>query len=294
MPVFMTPDGVGLNFQRAGKGKPLLFLHGWTMCSRVWKYQLEWFAREYQVITLDLRGHGRSESPNGNYGFLSLTQDVVHFIEGLQLERLTLVGWSLAVSLILKLFNLDPSRIDSLVLVDGTPAFVANETFPHGLPYPVVKRMLKLVDSDFTHALREFHDLLLTEEERELKNKDEIWDLLTNESYLPKQEVARNVLVSLANEDLRAEIKTIAVPTLLIHGGKDKICLPGAARYMKEHIEQAEIAIFPEAGHVPFLTQPETFNQHLSCFLKAIHHRDRKERPTHPSPLEGKGEGELL
>lgn len=267
---FITPDGVKLNFEMAGSGKPLLFLHGWAMCSRVWKYQLRWFTREYQVITLDLRGHGGSESPDGDYSFSSLSQDIIHFIEGLQLERLTLVGWSLAVSLILKLFNSHLLGIDSLVLVDGTPAFMANREFPHGLPHPVVKRMLKLVNSNFAQALKIFHNLLLSEREWDIENKDEIWDLLTSEDYLPKQEVAHKLLLSLANEDLRGTMGNITVPTLLMHGGEDRICPPGAAQFMKEHLKSAEIVLFPGAGHVPFLTQPNTFNQRLSYFLSSL------------------------
>jgi len=276
MPVFITPDGVTLNFQMAGTGKPLLFLHGWTMCSRVWKYQLEWFAREYQVIALDLRGHGESESPNGEYGFPTLARDVTHFIEGLQLKRPTLIGWSLAVSLILKLFNPAHLNIESLVLVGGTPAFTASEEFPHGLPYPVVKRMQRMVETDFPRALRMFHGLLLSEEEEKMENREDVWDLLTNEHYLPRQEVARTLLDSLAGEDLRGELAAITVPTLLIHGGKDRVCLPGAARYMQERLKSAEIVLLPEAGHAPFLTHVETFNQKLGCFLKDIKRRERR------------------
>jgi len=267
---FITPDGVKLNFKMAGSGKPLLFLHGWAMCSRVWKYQLKWFAREYQVIALDLRGHGRSEGPDGDYSFLSLSQDLIQFIEGLRLERLTLVGWSLAVPLILKLFNSPLLSVDSLVLVDGTPTFVANEQFPHGLPFLVVKRMLKLVNSNFEQALRVFHHLLLSEKEGEMENKDEIWDLLTNKHYIPKQGVAGKLLISLANEDLRGAMGNITVPTLLMHGGEDKICPPGAAQYMKEHLKSAEIVLFPGAGHAPFLTQPNAFNQRLNYFLSSL------------------------
>jgi len=282
MPVFTTPDGVRLYYQVRGSGKPLLFLHGWTMCSRVWRYQVEWFAGDYQVITLDLRGHGKSESPNGDYSFQILAQDINYFIEGLQLKELTLIGWSLAVSLILQLCDSHLSNIDSLVLVDGTPVFVANETFPHGLPYPVVKRMIKLVDADFTQALGAFYDLLLTESEVKMENRDEIWDLLTNEDYLPRQEVARALLLSLYNEDLRGKIETITVPTLLMHGGQDKICLPEAARYMKDHLKHVEMITLPEAGHAPFLTQADIFNQKLGTFLASlkvpINRGDRKER----------------
>ena len=267
---FITPDGIKLNFKMAGSGKSLLFLHGWAMCSRVWKYQLKWFAGDYKVIALDLRGHGRSESPDGDYSLLSLSQDIIHFIEGLQLERLTLVGWSLAVSLILKLFNSHLLEVDSLVLVDGTPAFVASGEFPHGLSYPVVKRMLKLVNSNFAQALRVFYHLLLSDSERELEDKDEIWQLLTNEDYLPKPEIAHKVLLSLAYEDLRCEMENITVPTLIMHGSEDKICPPGAAQYMKEHLKSAEVVLFPGAGHAPFLTQHRIFNKRLSCFLNLL------------------------
>ena len=61
--------------------------------------------------------------------------------------------------------------------------------------------MLRLVDTDFPQALRVFHDLLLSEEEEQMENREEVWDLLTNEHYLPRQEVARTLLCSLAGED---------------------------------------------------------------------------------------------
>ena len=270
MPVFKTPDGVKLSFRMEGSGKTLLFLHGWSMCSRVWKYQLEWFSKDYQVVGLDLRGHGRSESPNGDYSFSTLSRDIVDFIEGMKIEKLTLVGWSLAVSLILGVCGSLPSCVDSIVLIGGTPAFIASEEFPHGLPSTMVKKMLKMVDSDFHRALKVFHDLLLSSQELEAENKDEIWDMLTNEHYLPRQEVASQSLLSFAHVDLRSKLKDVTVPTLIVHGKEDRICPAGAAQYMKEHIKDAQIIVFPEAGHAPFLTQADAFNQHLNGFLHTL------------------------
>jgi pimeloyl-[acyl-carrier protein] methyl ester esterase len=267
MPFYTTPDGVELYYQVAGDGKPLLFLHGWTMSSRVWNYQVDCFAREYQVITLDLRGHGRSGSLKRECNLIALTRDIRDFIKELQLDTLTLVGWSLAVSLIIRLCHSHRLPVDSLVLVDGTPCFVSREDFPYGLPAAQVKKMRKRIDSNFPRALEDFHSLLLTPEERE--NRDTIWDLLTNERYLPKQEAARDLLVSLADEDLRSEVTTITMPALLMHGDQDKICPVGASQYMKEHLECAELAVFPGAGHAPFLTQTEDFNQRLTAFLRS-------------------------
>jgi pimeloyl-[acyl-carrier protein] methyl ester esterase len=188
----------------------------------------------------------------------------------LGLDKLTLLGWSLSVSLILKLMSSHPLPVDSLVLIDGTPCFVSREDFPYGLPQVVVQRMIKRLDSNFTRALGEFHGLLLSTEEEKMEKKDKIWDLLTNEQYLPKLEVARDLLRSLAFEDLRDEVSTITLPTLLMHGEQDKICPAGASQYMKEHLGSAEIALFPEAGHAPFLTRAEDFNTLLNTFLQSL------------------------
>ena len=267
MPFVTMPDGVKLYYESTGNGKPLLFIHGWTMSSRVWHYQVDWFAREYQVITLDLRGHGRSDNSEGECTLISLTQDVSTFIKELRLDRLTLIGWSLAVSLIVRLCHSHRLPVDSLVLVDGTPCFVSREDFPHGLPSPQVKKMLKRITSNFPRALEEFHQMLLAPGEG--KNGDKVWDLLTSESYLPTWKTARDLLVALADEDLRSEIPAITLPTLLMHGDQDKICPVGASRYMYEHLGDAAIALFPGAGHAPFLTQAEDFNQRLSEFVRS-------------------------
>jgi len=239
------------------------------MSSQVWNYQVECFAREYQVITLDLRGHGRSGSLTGECTITSLTRDISSVIKGLQLDELTLVGWSLAVSLIVRLCHSHRLPVDALVLVDGTPCFVSREDFPWGLPSSQVIKMLRRIDGNFPRALAEFHNLLLSPEDGERENRDTIWDLLTNERYLPMRETARALLVSLADEDLRDEIAAITMPVLLMHGDQDVICPVGASRYMKEHLGCAELAVFPGAGHAPFLTQSEDFNQRLTAFLRS-------------------------
>jgi pimeloyl-[acyl-carrier protein] methyl ester esterase len=188
----------------------------------------------------------------------------------LHLRKLTLVGWSLSVSVILKLLNSHVLPVDSLVLIDGTPCFVAREDFPHGLPHSVVKRMIKRAGSNFKRALGEFHGLILSENEDKGANKSAIWDLLTNDQFLPKKETACDLLSSLALEDLRNEVTAISLPTLLMHGDQDKICPAGASHYMKEHLGSAEIVLFPDAGHAPFLTQAEGFNKRMSEFLMTL------------------------
>lgn len=270
MPFFITPDGVKLNYLIEGSGRPVLFLHGWAMCSRVWKYQIAHFAEDYQVICPDLPGHGASESPAGTCDFASLTGDMALFINGLGLERATLVGWSIGASVAIMLAALHRLPVDSLVLVAGTPSFMVRDGFPHGLPASALRRMLKLADADFKRALKEFHGLLLSEQDQALTAGDEVRDLLTNEQYLPRRDAARSLLASLAREDLRENLGSIRIPCLLMHGDQDKICPPGASEYVKERLAQAEMVTFPGAGHAPFLTRADRFNQSLAAFLRSL------------------------
>ncbi len=270
MPFFKTPDGVKINYQVAGKGKPLVFLHGWAMCSRVWNYQVAHLAGGYQVICPDLPGHGGSGCSPGGCDFASLTRDIAFFIEGLGLERMTLVGWSIGASVALMLAAGHRLLVDALVLVDGTPSFMARDGFPHGLPPAVLKRMLKLADADFPRALQEFHGLLLSVEDQALPSGDEIRDLLTNEQYLPRPDDARSLLASLAREDLRGTLGGISIPCLLMHGARDRICPPGASAYMQERLARAELIMFPGAGHAPFLTRADDFNHGLAVFLRSL------------------------
>lgn len=270
MPFFETPDGVKLNYQVAGRGKPLLFLHGWSMCSRVWKYQAESLSSDFQVICLDLPGHGLSETPPGACDLTTLARDVARFIEGLRLQQVVLIGWSLAASLCLRLVASHALPVDALVLVDGTPSFMMRDDFPYGLSPAAIRRMLKLIDADFPRALNEFHGLLLSEQDREHGAGDEVWDLLTNRGYLPRRDVARGLLAALAREDLREVIPAVGIPALLMHGDEDRICPCGASQYMQEHLERGEMVTFSGAGHAPFLTRAGCFNRALGSFLRSL------------------------
>lgn len=270
MPFFTTPGGVKINYRVTGKGKPLLFLHGWAMCSRVWNYQVDCLAGDYQVICPDLPGHGASACPSGACDFASLTRDMARFIEGMDLAGMTLVGWSIGASVAIMLAASHRLPVDSLVLVAGTPSFMMRDDFPHGLPAASLRRMLRLADTDFNRALREFHSLLLSEEEQVMTSGDERWGLLTDPQYLPRRDAARSLLASLAREDLRENLRSIGIPCLLMHGDQDKICPPGASAYMKDRLARAEQITFTGAGHAPFLTRADHFNRTLAAFIRSL------------------------
>src|SRR4030067_3199869 len=94
MSYFMTKSGIRLRYEVKGEGRPVLFLHGWGMSSRVWRYQVEHLSKKFKTVTLDLRGHGGS-SPSDDYSFEALAGEVKELIEGLSLGPGSLVGGAL-------------------------------------------------------------------------------------------------------------------------------------------------------------------------------------------------------
>ena len=79
MPVHNLPD-LALYYEVNGDGPPLLLLHGLGSSSRDWEKQVEWFAKKYQVITPDLRGHGQSDKPPGPYSIRMFAEDMASLI----------------------------------------------------------------------------------------------------------------------------------------------------------------------------------------------------------------------
>jgi pimeloyl-ACP methyl ester carboxylesterase len=114
-------DGVGLAYDDVGRrdGVPLVFIHGWTANRHRWDDQLGHFAGRYRVISLDLRGHGDSDSAPNPYTIGGLAREVLALLDGLGVDRFVPVGHSMGGMIALTLALEHPERVEQLVLVDS-------------------------------------------------------------------------------------------------------------------------------------------------------------------------------
>jgi len=106
-------------FSRGRGAPPLVFVHGFTCDHSDWRFQVNHFQSQRQVLACDLRGHGSSpgrpaECTIGHYG-----GDVAALLANLDLEKSILVGHSMGCRVVLEAAHLDPERVCALVLVDG-------------------------------------------------------------------------------------------------------------------------------------------------------------------------------
>lgn len=251
----------GLSFIQAGEGPPVLFAHGWTMAATVWQRQLDYLAlRGLQPIAIDLRGHG-SSIKEGPFTISEMAYDLKRFIHEMGYDRPFLVGWSMGAMVILDYLVTHPHSASGFCLVGGTPRFTSSDDYPYGLKPDDVRGMKAKLKRDFERCLRDFREGISGELMPEEKN------LITG-AALPSFDAAKEGLHELMTVDLRNSIEKVRLPGLLIHGSNDRVCPAGAARYMADRLEGSQLLLLDGAGHVPFLSHEEQFNEALEKFIR--------------------------
>jgi pimeloyl-ACP methyl ester carboxylesterase len=124
--VFKTSDDVSLSYISAGRGKPLVLIHGWSQSAEQFKYQISAFAQRYHIVAIDLRGHGKSEKVTYGYRISRLSKDIQELIDFLQLEKPHLLGHSIGCAVIWSYIDLfGTNEMDRLVLVDQSPLYTS-------------------------------------------------------------------------------------------------------------------------------------------------------------------------
>ena len=279
MPDTLTHETCDLSWEDTGAGPTLLFIHGWAMSGRVWRYQREQLAADHRIITLDFRGHGASSVPTTGPTIDDFAADIEALLTRLDLNQVTLVAWSMGVSATLRAFPALRDRISNLILVGGTPRFTASGNFPHGLAPDEARGMAIRLKRQYGRTMEEFFRGMFAEGEVASDQYQQIVQDIVKGGNLPEPRVALRSLESLAATDLRSSLAAVDCPTLLIHGEEDHICLPGASRYMAEQIPQARLELLPGIGHAPFLSRPTRFNNLILNYIKSM------QKSFHPSPF---------
>lgn len=268
MPWCSLTSGERLWYEEAGEGDCLILLHGWSMSSDIWKFQLESLSRHFHVIAPDLRGHGRSDKCQSGYSFDAFAADVALLVEKSGARRVVLLGWSMGAEIALLASRLLGEQLRGLVLVSGTPCFSARDGFPYALPKVEADGMALKVRRNAVRALEGFKSQMFAEGELETcAAADSIREMLAG-LKCPDRDVALASLATLSDGDLRGMLHEVAVPALVVNGDMDRICLPEASAYLHANLCNSVHRQFSGCGHALFLSRKDEFDTCIIDFCR--------------------------
>jgi pimeloyl-ACP methyl ester carboxylesterase len=115
----MFHNGIELAYEDRGAGDPaIVFVHGWTCDRTSFAPQSEYFAQRHRVVSIDLRGHGESGKPEGEYPIAAYADDIAYLLEQLGLSKVLAVGHSMGGAIVLQLAAVHPERLAGIVMID--------------------------------------------------------------------------------------------------------------------------------------------------------------------------------
>ena len=242
------------------------FVHGAGGSSSIWFKQIRDFKKHFNVLILDLRGHGNSKPKlkdtfNPKYTFDSITNDIVEVIDHLNIEKSHFIGISLGTILIRNLAEKKPELVQSMIM--GGAIIKLN------IRSQILMRLGVIFKSVVPYMLLyKFFAFIIMPRKNHKKSRS----LFVNEAKkLYQKEFLRWFkLTSEINPLLRFfRAKDIKIPTLYIMGAEDHLFLPSIKNIVKMH-KKASLYVIYKCGHVVNVEQPETFNTQTIGFINSL------------------------
>jgi pimeloyl-ACP methyl ester carboxylesterase len=264
-PYIETADGTRLFYKDWGAGKPLLFVHSWSVNADMWDYQMvELTGRNCRCIAYDRRGHGRSSQPGDGYDFDTLADDLATVIEELDLTDLTLIGHSMSGGEIIRyLTRHGDGRVARIALLGPTlPLFMKTADNPNGIDRSIFEAARSAWRKDFRKWMDDNAAPFFVPETSPGMTR---WLLgLTEQSSL-KAVIDCNVITT--ETDFRPELPSIKVPALILHGDKDVSVPLALAREAAALMPNCRLEAYEGAPHGLFITHLDRVNADLAAFI---------------------------
>ena len=240
-----------------GSGPDLVLLHGWGLHSGAWDELMPALTAKWRVHAVDLPGHGHSS--RGEAGsFDDATDRLAESVP----KGATVCGWSLGGLIAQRLARRHPDRVARLALVSTTPCFAAVPGWPHGMRPAALKTFSEGLARDRDAMLKRFVALNALHGPQGREAVRTFTARLADRGP-PSDRTLAATLGWLRDVDLRDQTQGLEVPTAIVHGGRDAIVPPGAAKWFWQYLPNASLHELPQAAHMPFFS-------HRAEFVKAL------------------------
>jgi pimeloyl-ACP methyl ester carboxylesterase len=268
MPKYTTSDGVSLHYEVRGTGRPVVFIPGICGGAQWWSYQTAALADDFQVLSLDLRGVGRSDRTTHGHRVSRYATDVRELLDHLGWDNVTLVGWSLGFSITMAYLDLyGPRRLAGLVLVEGSPKLISDDEWDLGF-------------CDLSHGVRTVSEMTAGYDTFDLETLfRHMYNEPESDADLPEllaiacgtDPVSTSALLwNHLTQDWRDVLPRIPLSTVVVGGTKSRIVGWQASEYIADAIPQARLELFDGAGHALQREEPDRFNTLVRQFVTGL------------------------
>jgi len=252
-------------FLRKETSSWVTFVHGAGGSSAIWHKQIKEFKKEYNILLIDLRGHGKSKNKIydklKSYTFDSISDEIIEVLDYLKILKTHFIGISLGTIIIREIAERFPQRCKSLILggavmklnFRGQVLMRLGVLLKSVIPYLLLYKFFAIIIMP-RKKHRESRNLFINEAKKLYQKEFKRWFTLVSEV---------NPLLALFR------IKDSGIPTLYVMGEEDHMFLPSITKLVRNHLSST-LYIIPECGHVVNVERPQIFNRQVINYLRCI------------------------
>jgi len=266
-----TGNEIKLPYEDTGSGKPVVFIHGWPLSKEMWEYQVVPLAQQgMRCITYDRRGFGNASRPWTGYDYDTLASDLKALLDQLDLQDVTLVGFSMGGGEVVRYFSkYGGARVTKAVLLGSiTPYMLKTQDNTDGTPEDVFNDITNHIKDDriafFDGFGKAFYGVGFIN--KPVSTPFLEWSRMLASVASPKATL--DCAASFSHTDFRNEMSAVTVPTLIIHGDADNIVpIKAAGDISAKLIPNNQYLVYADAPHGLFYTHKEQLNADLLNFI---------------------------
>ena len=272
MPIVEAKDGTRLYFVDGGHGKPVVFVSSAWLSSEMWVYQFPYLVDHgMRCVAYDRRGHGRSDWTWDGYDCDTLADDLAALLDHLGIREATLVGHSAGCGEVVRyLTRHGTDRVSRIALISGsTPFPMKTDDNPDGVDRVLMQAGVDERTADRPRWFAENADGFFGVDLPGVSVTPEMSQFMIQQCLDCSARATYAFFVSGFTTDFRAEMRAIDLPTLIIHGDKDRqapidIC----GRKSAQLIPNNRFLVYDNAAHGMFITHAGRLNADLLEFVQ--------------------------
>ncbi|QDA61155.1 alpha/beta fold hydrolase [Hymenobacter jejuensis] len=263
-------NAINLFYEDWGQGAPVVLIHGWPLDHTMWEHQMMELPKHgLRVVAYDRRGFGKSSRPWESYDYDTLADDLKAVLDTLDLQNVTLVGFSMGGGEVARYMSRHGgARVSKVAFISAVPPYLLKTSDnPTGVDKSVFDEMLAGIQKDRFDFLSGFGKQFFNVSMISHPVSQAVLDWSQTVTSLASPKATYDCAVSFATTDFRQDLATIKVPTLIVHGDADQtVPIEASGAQTAKHLPHAQYLVYSGAPHGLFFTDKDRLSQDLLAF----------------------------